>query len=159
MSRGWTKARHRKEAKEDVSEKALAPAHHHAWPLQHLPLAAQWPGRQGAASLVNLSPGEEWHSWCTRLSPSQQQHTHGMVLTGLVVAAHCDRKVRRHRAAPCLCSCPSVTPAGFSSSQLLARTPPCLAVGEKCAHCHLTLCNVLQQQRRTSSHGICLALL
>lgn len=155
MSQGWTEARHRKEAKEDVSEQALAPAHHHGGPLQHLPMAAHWPGRQGADPPVNLSPGEEWHSTCTRLSPCQQQHMHGMVLPGLVGSCPLwGEEVCRHRATPCLCSYPFVAPAGFSSLCSLARTPPCLAVGEKCAHCtpHPLQCPTAGKEDKLARH-------
>ena len=51
-------------------------------PLQHLPMAARWPGLQGTASPVILSRRQERHSRCTRLSPCQQQRMHGMVLLG-----------------------------------------------------------------------------
>lgn len=90
-----------------------------------------------------------------KAEPCQQQHMHGMVLTGLVGSCPlCVWEVCRHRATPCLCSYPSVAPAGFGSLHPLARTPPCLAVVEKCAYCtpHPLQCPTVGKEDKLTRH-------
>lgn len=47
-----------------MSQKRHSALHITMGPLQQLPMAAYWLGLQGAPSLVNLSPEDEWHSRC-----------------------------------------------------------------------------------------------